>query len=62
MVLILEIVLLFVLSSIKSKKMGSIRLFGKKVKMDFLFVTDFIDVKKILEDFPKGYNLYNVGT
>ena len=44
MVLIQEIVPLFVLSSIKSKKMGSIRLFGKKVKMDILFVTDFVNL------------------
>ena len=61
MVLIQEIVPLFLLSSVKSKKMGCTRLFGKKVKKDFLFVTDFVDlIQKILEDFPKGYNLYNV--
>ena len=61
MVLIQEIVPLFLLSSVKSKKMGSTRLFGNKVKKDFLFVTDFVDlIQKILEDFPKGYNLYNV--
>ena len=51
MVLIQEIVPLFVLSSIKSKKMGSIRLFDKKVKMDILFVTDFVNlIYKILQN------------
>ena len=44
MVLIQEIVPLFLLSSVKSKKMGRIRLFGKKVMRDFLFVTDFVDL------------------
>ena len=62
MVIIQEIVPLFLLSSVKSKKMGSIILFDKKVKRDFLFVTDFVDlIQKILEHFPKGHNLYNVG-
>lgn len=42
--------------------MGSVRLSGKMVKRDFLFVTDFVDlIQKILEHFPKGHNLYNVG-
>ena len=62
MVLIQEIVPLFLLSSVKSKNMGSIRLFGKKVMRDFLFVTDFVHlIYKIFEDFPKRYNLYNIG-
>lgn len=44
------------------KKDGSVKLSGKKVKRDFLFVTDFVSlIEKILQDFPKGYNFYNVG-
>lgn len=44
------------------KKDGKVRLSGKKVKRDFLFVSDFANlVEKILQDFPKGYNIYNVG-
>lgn len=62
MVLIVEIVLLFHLSLNKLKKNGKVKLSGKKVKRDFLFVTDFVNlIEKILQDFPKGYNIYNVG-
>jgi UDP-glucose 4-epimerase len=44
------------------KKNGKVRLSGKKVKRDFLFVTDFVYlIGKILQDFPKGDNTYNVG-
>lgn len=44
------------------KKNGKVKLSGKKVKRDFLFVTDFVHlIEKILQDFPKGYNIYNVG-
>ena len=44
------------------KKNGKVQLSGKKVKRDFLFVTDFVNlIEKILQDFPKGYNIYNVG-
>ena len=44
------------------KKDGKVTLSGKKVKRDFLFVTDFVYlVEKILQAFPKGYNTYNVG-
>lgn len=44
------------------KKNGKVRLSGKKVKRDFLFVTDFVYlIGKILQDFPKGDNIYNVG-
>lgn len=44
------------------KKNGKVKLSGKKVKRDFLFVTDFVNlIEKILQDFPKGYNIYNVG-
>ena len=44
MVLVQEIVPLFLLPSVKSKKNGSVRLFGNKVKMDILFVTDFVNL------------------
>ena len=61
MVLILEIVPLFLLSSVKSKKMGSVRLSGKKVKRDFFLLLIRKSNREDLQDFPKGYNLYNVG-
>ena len=53
----------FVPSIIKQiKKNGKVMLSGKKVKRDFLFVTDFVYlIGKILQDFPKGDNIYNVG-
>jgi UDP-glucose 4-epimerase len=36
------------------KKNGKVKLSGKKVKSDFLFVTDFVNlIEKILEDFLK---------
>jgi len=35
---------------------------GKHTSRDFLFITDFVDlIRIILNEFPKGYNLYNVG-
>jgi UDP-glucose 4-epimerase len=44
------------------KKNGKVKLSGKKVKRDFLYVTDFVYlIGKILQDFPKGNNIYNVG-
>lgn len=44
------------------QKDGKVKLTGKKVKRDFLFVTDFAYlIGKILQDFPNGYNVYNVG-
>jgi UDP-glucose 4-epimerase len=44
------------------KMNGKVKLSGKKVKRDFLFVTDFVNlIEKILQHFPKGYNTYNVG-
>jgi UDP-glucose 4-epimerase len=44
------------------KKDGKVRLSGKNVKRDFLFITDFVYlIEKILQDLPKGYNIYNVG-
>ena len=42
--------------------MVKLKLSGKEIKRDFLFVTDFVDlIEKIVQDFPKGYNFYNVG-
>jgi UDP-glucose 4-epimerase len=44
------------------KRDGIVKLSGKEIKRDFLFVTDFVDlINKILDKFPKGYNFYNVG-
>lgn len=44
------------------KKSSKVKLSGKKVKRDFLYVTDFVYlIGKILQDFPKGNNIYNVG-
>jgi UDP-glucose 4-epimerase len=35
---------------------------GKNVRRDFLFVDDFVDlIVAILNNFPNGYNVYNVG-
>jgi nucleoside-diphosphate-sugar epimerase len=36
---------------------------NKNVQRDFLFVDDFVNlIDKVLCNFPKGYNVYNVGT
>jgi UDP-glucose 4-epimerase len=44
------------------KNNGHVFLSGKHTSRDFLFITDFLDlVTIILNKFPKGYNLYNVG-
>jgi UDP-glucose 4-epimerase len=41
---------------------GEVSLNGKNVRRDFLFVDDFVDlVVAILNKFPNGYNVYNVG-
>ena len=41
---------------------GEVLLNGKNVRRDFLFVDDFVDlIVAILNNFPKGYNVYNVG-
>lgn len=41
---------------------GTVLLSGKQTSRDFLFVNDFVDlVETILTNFPKGYNVYNVG-
>jgi UDP-glucose 4-epimerase len=44
------------------KKSGKVKLSGKNVKRDFLFVTDFVYlIGMILQDFPQRNNIYNVG-
>lgn len=41
---------------------GEVSLNGKNVRRDFLFVYDFsVLIVAILNDFPNGYNAYNVG-
>jgi nucleoside-diphosphate-sugar epimerase len=41
---------------------GAVFLNGKNVRRDFLFVDDFVDlIIAILNNFPNGYNVYNVG-
>ena len=35
---------------------------GLKTKRDFLYVDDFVElIPKIMDNFPKKYNVYNVG-
>jgi len=44
------------------KKNGKVFLSHEGTKRDFLFIDDFTDLLlKILNDFPEGYNVYNVG-
>ncbi len=54
----------FVSSVIKQiKRNGKVILSSRNTKRDFLFVDDFIDlIYKIIKNFPKGYNTYNVGS
>lgn len=41
---------------------GEVYLNGKNVRRDFLFIDDFVDlIVAILNNFPNGYNVYNVG-
>jgi nucleoside-diphosphate-sugar epimerase len=41
---------------------GNVYLSGKETSRDFLFISDFLDlITNILNEFPRGYNLYNVG-
>jgi nucleoside-diphosphate-sugar epimerase len=41
---------------------GEVFLNGKNVRRDFLYVDDFVDlIVAILNNFPNGYNVYNVG-
>ncbi|CAN5620769.1 hypothetical protein BH18THE1_BH18THE1_11220 [soil metagenome] len=36
------------------KRDGKVRLSGKEIKRNFLFVTDFVDlIEKILQDYPR---------
>jgi UDP-glucose 4-epimerase len=51
-----------ILRQIEGRK-GRILLSGRKIKRDFLFISDFVElVMKILGRLPSGYNMYNVGT
>ncbi|MPZ07600.1 MAG: NAD-dependent epimerase/dehydratase family protein [Nitrososphaeraceae archaeon] len=44
------------------KKNGNVILSGESTRRDFLFIDDFINlIEVILNNFPVGYNLYNVG-
>lgn len=54
----------FIPSSIKqAKTTGKVTLNGKEIKRDFLFVRDFISLMEtVLQRFPSGYNVYNVGS
>jgi nucleoside-diphosphate-sugar epimerase len=50
-----------VIQQIASK--GEVLLNGKNVRRDFLFVDDFVNLLvAILNNFPNGYNVYNVGS
>lgn len=50
-----------VLEQIK-KDQGKVTLSGELTKRDFLFIDDFsILLERMLDKFPKGYNVYNVG-
>lgn len=41
---------------------GKVILSNKNTRRDFLFIDDFVDfLYRVLLDYPKGYNLYNVG-
>ncbi len=55
--------LTFIPSIIKQiRKNGKVILSSRNTKRDFLFVDDFIDlINKLILNFPKGYNTYNVG-
>lgn len=42
---------------------GIVRLSAKNTKRDFLFVGDFVElILKVINNFPTGYNVYNVGS
>lgn len=44
------------------KRDQKVKLSGEYTKRDFLFVNDFVDlINSVLNNFPDGYNLYNVG-
>jgi nucleoside-diphosphate-sugar epimerase len=45
------------------RKNGKVFLSQENTKRDFLFIDDFINlISKILNNFPEGYNVYNVGS
>jgi nucleoside-diphosphate-sugar epimerase len=42
---------------------GRVTLSQQNTKRDFLFIDDFVNLLfKIIKNFPKGYNIYNVGS
>jgi UDP-glucose 4-epimerase len=53
----------FIISTIRQiSKNGKLILSGEKTKRDFLFIADFASlVTIILNRFPRGYNVFNVG-
>jgi UDP-glucose 4-epimerase len=54
---------MFITTAIEQiKNSGNVVLSGKQTGRDFLFISDFLDLLAIiLDEFPSGYNLYNVG-
>ena len=53
----------FVPSMIAKFRSSGVLLSREKTKRDLLYVEDFIDlIDRVLDKFPKGYNLYNVGS
>jgi UDP-glucose 4-epimerase len=53
----------FIPSIIKQiNEKGKVVLSNENTKRDFLYIDDFIDlIDKVLTNFPKGYNIFNVG-
>ena len=53
----------FISSAIRQiNQNGKVLLSGENTKRDFLFISDFVNLLEIILDkFPNGYNLYNVG-
>jgi UDP-glucose 4-epimerase len=53
----------FISSAIRQiNENGKVLLSGEHTKRDFLFISDFVNLlETILDEFPNGYNLYNVG-
>lgn len=49
-----------IIRQIKERK--KVTLSGQKTRRDFLYIDDFVTlIVRILSNFPRGYNLYNVG-
>jgi nucleoside-diphosphate-sugar epimerase len=45
------------------KNKGKVVLSGERTRRDFLYIDDFCRlVENVLKGFPKGYNLYNIGS